>query len=76
MTLTAHSEMQFELEWTKRKLDGAVATGTKLVHENDQLRGMVEQVIDQFSHYSVGDLWTQDDMMIIRDLRQQLEVMD
>lgn len=69
-------EALFDLEWTKKKLNGAIESGTKLIHENDQLRGMIEMAVDQLDHYSVGDLWTQDDMILIRDLKQQLEEME
>ena len=70
------AELAFELEWTKRKLNGAIESGTKLIHENDQLRGMLEQVVSEFGFYSIGDLWTQSDRVFIKDLQSQLEEME
>jgi hypothetical protein len=58
--------MTFDLEWTLKKVD-------LLNNRVSELEGMLELVVDRFSHYSLGDTWTQEDMLVLRDLRQQLE---
>ncbi len=69
MTLEAQiADLRFEAEWSKKKVN------LLNVHVGE-LEGMVELVIDRFMPYSLGDTWTQEDMIVVRDLQQQLEEM-
>lgn len=74
--IDALSDPAFELEWTKRKLDLAIQTLEILNRDNDDLNGMLEALINQLNSYSVGDLWTQEDMVVVRDIQEQLEGME
>ena len=59
-------ELAFQLEWAHKKVD-------LLNNQVSELEGMLELVVDRFSHYSLGDTWTQEDMLVLRDIRSQLE---
>jgi hypothetical protein len=61
--------LQFELQWTKRKLDS-------LNEKVSEFEGMVEVIMDHFGNNLVGDMWTQEDMILLRDVKRQLEEMD
>lgn len=69
-------ELEFELDWAKRKLDQSIQSFADRTQENDELRGMLEAFINQFDHYSLGDHWMPDDQALVREVRNRLEELE
>lgn len=57
----------------KKQLKACADAGKILLHENDQLKDILEMVVDHLSPFTVGDQWTQEDMIVIMEAKERYE---
>lgn len=69
-------ELEFQLDWAQKKLDQTIQSYAQLEQENDELKGMLEAVIQQLGQYTLGDRWMSEDEVLIEDIRFRFEEMD
>lgn len=66
------SELQFKHKQLERRFKACLDSSHVLIKDRDLLQDLVETLVARFGTYDIGDLWTGEDVVIFKQIAQEI----